>query len=74
MNVEFSMLDLHPKLMQAIDEMGYKAPTPIQSAVIPAMLTGQDVIGQSQTGSGKTAAFGLPLLHTLIPGSAMCRP
>ncbi len=65
MNIEFTMLDLHPKLMQAIDEMGYKAPTPIQSAVIPAMLTGRDVIGQSRTGSGKTAAFGLPVLQAL---------
>ena len=67
MNTDFSQLNLHPELVQAVVERGYKTPTPIQSQVIPVMLTGQDVIGQAQTGTGKTAAFALPLLHNLDP-------
>jgi ATP-dependent RNA helicase DeaD len=67
MKNEFSELGLQPQLLQAITERGYTEPTPIQSAVIPLMLSGQDVIGQAQTGTGKTAAFALPILHRLIP-------
>ncbi len=59
MTPDFSEFDLQPQLVQTIADIGYAAPTPIQSTVIPAMLAGQDVIGQSQTGSGKTAAFSL---------------
>ena len=65
MNTNFSEFDLQPELLQTIADIGYETPTPIQSTVIPAMLAGQDVIGQSQTGSGKTAAFSLPILHNL---------
>ncbi|MCK9274867.1 MAG: DEAD/DEAH box helicase [Syntrophales bacterium] len=61
----FSIFGLHPELMQAIAEVGYRNPTSIQSAVIPAMMAGHDVIGRSQTGTGKTAAFSLPLLHAV---------
>jgi ATP-dependent RNA helicase DeaD len=68
MTSDFSNFKLLPQLVQTIAEIGYAAPTPIQSAVIPAMLAGQDVIGQSQTGSGKTAAFALPILHNLQTG------
>jgi ATP-dependent RNA helicase DeaD len=68
MNYEFSEFDLQPQLVQTIADIGYTVPTPIQSAIIPAMLAGQDVIGQSQTGSGKTAAFSLPILHNLKSG------
>ncbi|MCP4627401.1 MAG: DEAD/DEAH box helicase [bacterium] len=68
MTDNFSNFDLQPQLVQTITGIGYTAPTPIQSAVIPAMLAGQDVMGQSQTGSGKTAAFSLPILHTLQSG------
>ena len=67
-NQEFSHLDLRPELMQAISDLGYAVATPIQSAVVPVMLAGRDVIGQSQTGSGKTAAFGLPVLQRLARG------
>jgi len=67
-NQDFSLLDLRPELMQAISDLGYAVATPIQSAVIPVMLAGRDVIGQSQTGSGKTAAFGLPVLQRLTRG------
>jgi ATP-dependent RNA helicase DeaD len=50
-----------------VEELGYTTPTPIQTAIIPIMLTGRDVIGQAQTGTGKTAAFSLPVLHNLEP-------
>ncbi|MCB8944338.1 MAG: DEAD/DEAH box helicase [Ardenticatenaceae bacterium] len=68
MTTEFSELGLQPQLVQAVTERGYTTPTPIQTAVIPLMLSGQDVIGQAQTGTGKTAAFSLPILNGLIPG------
>lgn len=68
MTTEFNDLNLHPQLVQAVTERGYTTPTPIQEGVIPVMLTGQDVLGQAQTGTGKTAAFSLPILHNLTPG------
>ena len=68
MNNEFSQLNLHPELVQAVTARGYTSPTPIQSAVIPVMLDGHDVLGQAQTGTGKTAAFALPILQRLTPG------
>lgn len=68
MITEFSELNLRPQLLQAVSELGYTQPTPIQAGVIPAMLAGQDVVGQAQTGTGKTAAFALPILHNLEPG------
>jgi ATP-dependent RNA helicase DeaD len=68
MTNEFVLIGLRPELVQTLIERGYNAPTPIQSELIPAMLAGRDVIGQSQTGSGKTAAFGLPILQTLQAG------
>ena len=67
MSDTFSQLKLHPPLVQAVNEQGYTTPTPIQSAVIPLMLDGLDVIGQAQTGTGKTAAFALPILQQLTP-------
>lgn len=67
MTVEFVELNLHPQLLQAIEELGYTEPTPIQAGVIPMMLDGQDVIGQAQTGTGKTAAFALPILNKIRP-------
>src|SRR5690349_12508566 len=63
MTTEFSSLNLREELAQAITELGYSEPTPIQAAIIPMMLNGADVIGQAQTGTGKTAAFALPILH-----------
>ena len=68
MSTQFSDLNLRPELEQALDKLGYTEPTPIQAQMIPIMLTGVDVIGQAQTGTGKTAAFSLPVLHNLIPG------
>ena len=64
----FTELNLHPLLVQAVEALGFTTPTPIQSALIPAILAGEDVLGQAQTGTGKTAAFALPILHQLEPG------
>jgi ATP-dependent RNA helicase DeaD len=65
MTTDFSTLNLLPQLVQAVTERGYETPTPIQAQLIPIMLTGKDVIGQAQTGTGKTAAFALPILQNL---------
>ena len=63
MTTDFTSLNLRKELVQAISELGYSEPTPIQAAIIPIMLRGADVIGQAQTGTGKTAAFALPILQ-----------
>src|SRR5919202_6669452 len=65
----FKELGLKPEIITALDELGYVDPTPIQEQAIPELLSGHDVIGQAQTGTGKTAAFGLPLLQYLDGGS-----
>ena len=62
----FSSLGLIPSLVRAVDKAGYAAPTAIQAAAIPAILRGSDVLGAAQTGSGKTAAYALPLLQALM--------
>ena len=59
----FEQLGLNTALLKSIKDVGYEAPTPIQIEVIPALLAGRDVIAQAQTGSGKTAAFGLPSIE-----------
>jgi ATP-dependent RNA helicase DeaD len=64
----FAELGLPPELLQALDELGYEEPTPIQREAIPALLSGADVVGQAATGTGKTAAFALPLLQRIVPG------
>jgi ATP-dependent RNA helicase RhlE len=66
----FSSLGLSPALLRALVEKGYLAPTAIQTAAIPAILQGRDVVGSAQTGSGKTAAFALPLLQQLADAPA----
>ncbi|MBS1881114.1 MAG: DEAD/DEAH box helicase [Actinobacteria bacterium] len=63
----FKDLGLSPAIQQALDELGFVEPSPIQEEAIPELLAGHDVIGQAQTGTGKTAAFGLPLLQYLDP-------
>ena len=65
--IEFSDLPLHPALFQGLDALGHVQMTPIQAQSLPALLEGRDVIAQAPTGSGKTAAFGLALLHRLDP-------
>lgn len=69
MTTEFSQLNLHASLVQNIAELGYATPTDVQVQVIPLMLANKDVIARSQTGSGKTAAFALPVLQNLIDRS-----
>jgi len=63
--VSFADLGLSPAMMQAIASVGYETPSPIQTATIPPMLAGRDVLGQAQTGTGKTGAFALPLLSRI---------
>jgi ATP-dependent RNA helicase RhlE len=67
--VPFSALKLHPDLLKAVRELGFVQPTPIQLDAIPPALAGRDVMACAQTGSGKTAAFLLPILHRLIDRS-----
>ncbi len=63
----FSELGLSPETLKAVDKMGFEEASPIQTAVIPAILEGRDVIGQSSTGSGKTAAFAIPAIEKVDP-------
>jgi len=63
----FADLGLSEPLLEALSHLGYERPTPIQEEAIPALLQGRDVIGQAQTGTGKTAAFGLPMLEYIDP-------
>ena len=63
----FADLRLSTELLSALDAVGYESPSPIQEQAIPPLLEGSDVIGQAQTGSGKTAAFGLPMLEYVDP-------
>ena len=65
----FADLGLPQSLLATLSELGYEAPSPIQSATIPALLAGSDVLGQAQTGTGKTAAFALPILARFDPGA-----
>src|SRR5690606_19504016 len=66
----FADLSLSAPVLQALRDIGYEAPSPIQAATIPVLMAGRDVIGQAQTGTGKTAAFALPILSGLDAGSA----
>ena len=65
METEFGALALSPALLSVVEELGFTTLTPIQAQAIPALLAGRDLVGQSKTGSGKTAAFALPLLDKL---------
>lgn len=65
----FAQLGLREELLQTLAALGYEAPTPIQSKTIPVLLAGRDLIGQAQTGTGKTAAFALPMLQMIDPTS-----
>ena len=63
--MDFSQLGLSPRILEALDEQGYSSATPIQEASIPTLMTGRDLLGCAQTGTGKTAAFALPILQKL---------
>jgi ATP-dependent RNA helicase DeaD len=69
----FDTLGLDPRLAEALSELGYEEPTPIQRATIPSLIEGRDLVGQAATGTGKTAAFALPLLQRLA-GRGQDRP
>jgi ATP-dependent RNA helicase RhlE len=69
-SMTFDDLNLAPAIMKAVREQGYETPTPIQAQAIPAVLQGQDLLAGAQTGTGKTAAFTLPLLHRLSQSAA----
>lgn len=66
--MSFSTLGLSAPLLQAVNELGYETLTPIQSQAIPAVMNGKDVMAAAQTGTGKTAAFSLPILEKLAKG------
>lgn len=67
MSIRFEEMPLSKEILKAVEDMGFEEATPIQSLAIPALLEGHDIIGQAQTGTGKTAAFGIPLLEGLDP-------
>lgn len=73
-DIRFSELPLHPAIQRAVSEEGYERPTPIQRETIPHIVAGRDVLGTAQTGTGKTAAFSLPLLHRLHETGRQPRP
>ncbi|HAH02198.1 MAG TPA: ATP-dependent RNA helicase, partial [Vibrio sp.] len=63
--IQFNELALNDNILSALDSMGFVSPTPIQAAAIPLLLEGRDALGKAQTGTGKTAAFSLPLLNKI---------
>lgn len=66
--MSFTVFQLDPRVMAGVEGAGYTEPTPIQAQAIPAVMAGRDVMGLAQTGTGKTAAFALPILHRLLNG------
>ena len=66
-SITFESFHLDERIASAIAEMGYAKPTPIQVKAIPAVLAGRDVMGAAQTGTGKTAGYGLPAIHRVLP-------
>jgi ATP-dependent RNA helicase DeaD len=65
----FAALGLRPELLNVLSELGYEEPTPIQRETIPLLIDGRDLLGQAATGTGKTAAFALPVLQHIEPGA-----
>src|SRR5262245_65818199 len=65
-SMSFSNLGLTPSLCLPLARLGYKSPTPIQTQAIPAVLSGTDLLARAQTGTGKTAAFGLPMIERFM--------
>src|SRR5215211_423047 len=63
----FAELGLSEPILEALRDVGYESPSPIQEQTIPLLLQGRDVLGQAQTGTGKTAAFGLPMIEQIDP-------
>src|SRR6195952_1549427 len=67
--ITFADLQIHPSVLQALADVGYESPSAIQAATIPPMLAGSDVVGLAQTGTGKTAAFAIPILSRIDTSS-----
>ncbi len=67
--MDFSHFGFNEKILSAIDKLGFTEPTPIQKQAIPQIMEGHDILGLAQTGTGKTAAFALPILERLVKGS-----
>ncbi len=70
--MQFNQFDFHPKIAAGVVAAGFTQPTPIQAQAIPKIMQHRDVMGLAQTGTGKTAAFGLPILHQLMKGRRGC--
>ncbi|OBB35181.1 DEAD/DEAH box helicase [Mycobacterium sp. 852002-51961_SCH5331710] len=68
-DLSFNDLQIHPSVLRAVSDVGYETPSAIQAATIPAMMAGSDVVGLAQTGTGKTAAFAIPILSKIDTGS-----
>ena len=68
-DLTFDDLQIHPSVLQAVADVGYESPSAIQAATIPAMMAGSDVVGLAQTGTGKTAAFAIPILSKIDPAN-----
>src|ERR1700754_2242209 len=68
-DLTFGDLQIHPSVLQAVGDVGYESPAPIQAATIPAMMAGSDVVGLAQTGTGKPAAFAIPILSKIDPAN-----
>src|SRR3990172_799385 len=64
--MSFAQFNLDPRLLKNVQTLGFEQPTPIQSATVPAVLQSQDILGSAETGTGKTAAYLLPILHRLL--------
>jgi ATP-dependent RNA helicase RhlE len=72
--LKFNELALHPTILKNLEEKGYETPTPIQAQSIPSLLEGKDLLGIAQTGTGKTAAFSLPIINYLAQNPKRARP
>mgnify|MGYP000095018819 CR=1 FL=1 len=78
--IRYENSEIDERIIRAVTEIGYEEMTPIQQSAIPALLEGRDIIGQAQTGTGKTAAFGIPLVQMIDPEDervqaiVLCRP
>src|SRR5436853_1896177 len=71
--VSFASLGLRREIVEVVSGLGYEEPTPVQREAIPLLLTGQDLLGQAETGTGKTAAFALPMLQRIKEANAGAR-
>src|SRR6478672_10544006 len=72
--MSFDSLGLSPVIQQNLHKLGYRVPTPVQAKAIPLALEGRDVIGSAQTGTGKTAAFGIPMIERLMRSATALKP